>query len=439
MCYCCKAQLIIVNPSKKENTFNFLDDAFVIKYVKKKDNLFFELRIAEDMAFSQNLKLFKFKGNPGENTLKITIPYFEAGKSYYWDIRALYTKKNSEVEEKDEWYSVEKNKNQPLIVKINKNAKDRSISFDEGMKEEVNRTGNVESIKPIANLLDANEYMPVISKDKNALAYVSDKGGALEIYSFDDINESSQTLVVKSRNGRSMLNPFWFNNGQIGFYSDYLESKNFNLFRNQKGNAVRQIIKWDKAKNENLYPKMLYATSDTIQFNEETEIGKEALVIYTHQNESEKPNLMLYNGYNDKDKELTSGMMPDLSNRLIVYCDEYSNNMDIWMVELKVKGMNVFVGSPTQLTSNSAKDYEPAWSPDMKRIAFVSQREGNADIFILDLDQGEDQLFQLTYNPMCDRKPQWINNYTIVFQTNRNLDENGNPQWDIYSITLPEY
>ena len=39
-----------------------------------------------------------------------------------------------------------------------------------------------------------------------------------------------------------------------------------------------------------------------------------------------------------------------------------------------------------RLTNNSAQDEEPAWAPDGRRLAFVSTRGGNADIYVMNAD-----------------------------------------------------
>lgn len=48
-------------------------------------------------------------------------------------------------------------------------------------------------------------------------------------------------------------------------------------------------------------------------------------------------------------------------------------------------------GEAKQLTSHGAYDYHAIWSPDSKRIAFASDREGNFDIFTMDAKGGDVQ------------------------------------------------
>ena len=45
-------------------------------------------------------------------------------------------------------------------------------------------------------------------------------------------------------------------------------------------------------------------------------------------------------------------------------------------------------GEARQLTSNSAYDTAPVWSPDSKKIAFASNREGSNDVYIVSKEGG---------------------------------------------------
>ena len=55
---------------------------------------------------------------------------------------------------------------------------------------------------------------------------------------------------------------------------------------------------------------------------------------------------------------------------------------DIWIVPAKG-------GEPRPLTSNPASDSQPRWSPDGKKIAFISSRSGTPQIWIMPSDGGE--------------------------------------------------
>src|SRR5215470_15471694 len=64
--------------------------------------------------------------------------------------------------------------------------------------------------------------------------------------------------------------------------------------------------------------------------------------------------------------------------------EENRGNADIWISP-------VAGGPPRRLTTNKAPDTSPAWSPDGRRIAFVSRREGDAasQIYMMPVDGGE--------------------------------------------------
>ena len=57
------------------------------------------------------------------------------------------------------------------------------------------------------------------------------------------------------------------------------------------------------------------------------------------------------------------------------------------------------------LVVNEAKDYYPAWSPDGSTLAFVSNREGNHEIYLISADGTN--LVNLTQNTVNDFAPVW--------------------------------
>jgi TolB protein len=58
-----------------------------------------------------------------------------------------------------------------------------------------------------------------------------------------------------------------------------------------------------------------------------------------------------------------------------------------------------------RLTSGPGMDMRPAWSPDGKRLAFTSNRDGNYEIYLVNADGSG--LRRLTHNPERDDYPAW--------------------------------
>jgi Tol biopolymer transport system component len=72
----------------------------------------------------------------------------------------------------------------------------------------------------------------------------------------------------------------------------------------------------------------------------------------------------------------------------------------------------------SRLTNNAANDGQPAWSPDGKKIAFVSNRAGNDEIYVMNADGTG--VTRLTNNTTADKAPAWSPNGTkIAFVSNR--------------------
>jgi Tol biopolymer transport system component len=110
------------------------------------------------------------------------------------------------------------------------------------------------------------------------------------------------------------------------------------------------------------------------------------------------------------------------ANTRIAFYSERDGNGEIYV-------MNVDGTNQTRLTNNSASDANPSWSPDGTKIAFESERDGNFEIYTMNAD-GTDQT-RLTNNSASDTNPSWSPDGTkIAFSSNRD------GEWEIFVINV---
>ncbi len=68
--------------------------------------------------------------------------------------------------------------------------------------------------------------------------------------------------------------------------------------------------------------------------------------------------------------------------------------------------MNSDGSNVRRLTNNAATDDSPTWSPDNQQLAFASDRDGDFEIYILNVSDGT-VVQQVTQNTAQDRWPLW--------------------------------
>ena len=82
----------------------------------------------------------------------------------------------------------------------------------------------------------------------------------------------------------------------------------------------------------------------------------------------------------------------------IAFMSDRDGNFEIYV-------MNADGSGPTRLTKNPESDAYPVWSADGSRIAFQSERDGNYEVYVMNAD-GSRQT-NLTDNPAGDGNPTW--------------------------------
>jgi len=155
-------------------------------------------------------------------------------------------------------------------------------------------------------------------------------------------------------------------------------------------------------------------------------------------NKFQAPSLFLFDRTSS---QLT--MFPDAFNgavsadgKRVVFVRDNGGNYDLWMQD--VDGHHL-----TQLTTNQFGDFEPAFSPDGKKIAFISNRDSEGDvrltsIYVMDLKSGH---IERVTNALkaTDGGPAWLDNSTIIFHSNRDPKKpqaSNSAKWNLWKVTL---
>src|SRR5262249_48546400 len=94
----------------------------------------------------------------------------------------------------------------------------------------------------------------------------------------------------------------------------------------------------------------------------------------------------------------------------------FASGGDIWTAP-------VGGGEARLLVSHPASESRPLYSPDGKRLAFVSTRTGNGDIYLLTLDTGD--LRRLTYDDAPEVLNGWSSDSKSVFFSSASQDVSG--------------
>jgi TolB protein len=82
----------------------------------------------------------------------------------------------------------------------------------------------------------------------------------------------------------------------------------------------------------------------------------------------------------------------------LAFVSDRDGDWEIYVINVNGTGLR-------QLTHNDDWDSYPDWSPDGAQLAFTSRRDGNYDLYLVDLSSGA--LQRLTTSPYTDAHPSW--------------------------------
>ena len=124
--------------------------------------------------------------------------------------------------------------------------------------------------------------------------------------------------------------------------------------------------------------------------------------------------------FESDDPLLTPTWSPD--GKRIAYVSFETSRPAIFMQDLQT-------GERTQLTNFKGLNGAPSWSPDGKKLALVLSKDGSPDIYTLDI--ATRQFKRITRHFAIDTEPSWLpDGKSLIFTS----DRGGKPQ--IYQVTL---
>ena len=242
---------------------------------------------------------------------------------------------------------------------------------------------DVES-KEIAQVTNSpeNEYHPAYANSETFLAYVSENKEAPGIYKINDDGSANEILYASNN---TLTTPSW-NDANTHISVNEYTGKSSSLVRVGLDNKASEEI----VKEEDIFPfraswisekEFLYTSDGKIKKRVVGEGGFQE-VSFNATVTLQRPNYTrkTYNFADNSPKPAKGIMGPVIS-------PDGQHIAFTALGDVYVKDINAQANK--NLTNDVYVDIDPTWSPDSKQLAYLSDKAGNMDLWVLDVASGE--------------------------------------------------
>ncbi len=269
------------------------------------------------------------------------------------------------------------------------------VSGESGVLDiKVAEVGEEESVRSIA-APEGNEESPRWNAEGDALAYVTDQDGHTDVYvtSLGEGVEGEQNEPVRiTADETDEVLGDWSPDGEWLVFSRRGDEEAQGLWlRNPAGVNLFQMT------SENDLAPTWSPDGDAIAFVRNVEGNRDIYLLRPEDDDDWRGAVKETRVIASPKADHSPAWAPD--GDTLVYVTERDGNAEIYVIETDTDD------PPMRLTTNEAGDSQPVWSPDGDRIAFVSDVHGEGEIFVMDAD-GSNQR-RLTHNEARDHSPDW--------------------------------
>ena len=240
------------------------------------------------------------------------------------------------------------------------------------------------STEVIENLRPKNNEEP--KPTSNSIAYSSIESGNVEIYQKD----AEGKLTTKSTNEKGGYLAWSPNGKRFAFYYKYDEKKTWSIHIMNSDGTNRKRLTHEKNKWDNS-PAWSPDGTKIVFSRAYKDVDKNWL-----------KELWIMNSDGSQQSQIKSlnggGPYFTQDGRIVFHSELNGEKSKISIAD--IDGNNII-----HLTDNEAEEQHPEVSPDGKKIAFMSDRDGNHEIYVMNID-GSNQK-RLTNNDVDDWYPSW--------------------------------